>query len=498
MDGKKFIAGIDEDAFKEFNITRIEGNEGQINIPREVKKEIPTIQNENIPQINIKIDNIPVVNTIPAQVIQPIKNKTVEERELEKFNMELKFWFESGETLKGHVKIRDFIINFIKDSIDWELEEVPSFLVKNIMTKNNLSIENQLAEIKKGSIIIEKNKENYYFMLAIIKYNLVGSKKWSYEDAHDDIAVCSSWIELKKAEIIEYILDSENKIYDSYLYNLLVEKHIKVLVGNVTKCKNLKEIYLELMRELPSINKNSLKEIIGNSMYLQSYSNALDENKYKDNFETLVNYFNCILGDTGKGIFIDSKEILEKIEYLIDRNWNIADITEEDFNELREIEQKPYEFYKDISNEKFYQELKKHIKYVTEEGNKIAYINKGENIGILNELFEVLRNHNISYNQKLYSDFRSNFITDKKYIENLKYGSMISGVSLDKAILILRGGISSYIEIYSNILNSIDREMERLEGQYSKQNSEIDSIIMENDSNAKESKKLLENICTNL
>lgn len=224
--GIKYIGNIDERIFDEFNVIKIEGNKinkvkSESNFINDTNKEISEKDEKRKIDISHKErDEHEKDNSVRSRV-ENDDFKLIEEYQLkEKGNNipkkikiyndiqdELNTWFKENKNLKIHSKIREEIINLILNFINWDIEEVPLYLAREAINKNNVKIvDQQLGEERGSNIIwIEKTEEDYYFLLSLMKYSIIGEKRWDYEGAQDDIILITKWIENNKKRIVNYV-----------------------------------------------------------------------------------------------------------------------------------------------------------------------------------------------------------------------------------------------------------------------------------------------------
>lgn len=457
-DNIHYIGGVEEDIFDEFKVPKIAGV-----ITSNKKEKAPSIVSEDtknerklIDDINIK--NQPELNnSLKKSVVNEVKSK--EDKEYKLFLDDLSSWKENKTPLKSHAKVREYLVNFIKEAICWDMEGISSYLVNECLNRNNINIEDQnsITAVSENSFVIGRSDENYYFLIALVKYNIIGKRKWNYEGAVEGILIASKWIEKNKESIKEYIRKNANDEYDIYNYALINNYYLEVIQGN-SDLNSLSGVYNGLIKKEMDINEDKLIQVLGDR-YID-FTEKKDE--FIDNNSIVLRYYNCKLGDvdinTTKVFFLDAKEILMRISNMSRNKWKLS--TEINIKDKSEKLLLPYRIYNkffeskldelvDITYSEVMHKVDKYKLIVGEERDLKSLISEIAN------LFKNLQQANIFFEPKIYEDFKALYLEKyvaSKVIEDLEISKNKSTIS---KITILKSNHAKLINYYLSCINNI-------------------------------------------
>lgn len=476
----KYIGGIDERIFNEFNIIKVEGN-------KVAKVSSPVAKKDKI------IEEGKPLKIIETQSVKDnITDKYVEEeskiekhpvpkrfKEMNLIEKDIENWYKYNHFLKRHAQIRIEIVSIIKEGISWDLEDVSTYLVNEIINLNNVKIIGQQSgdEEEKNIIWIQKSEDDYYFMLSLMKYKIIGNKTWNYENSQDDMVIISRWLEINKEKIINFILNGNDTNYDIYKYSLVAEIYSKAINENNKKIKEmgLIDLYKFVTIQLKLKDKNVLMPVLGEfAIYYNS-----KESDINNNHTFILEYFNCPLGK-GKRIFLDSNEILERLNYIIEKNFDINKLNDIKLKNCKDLWYKPYELAKKMYGNDLKLALDKKSEQLKQ--NNKEYLNSIDDIGIINMLFETLENNNIHFDANIKSEFSRLFrdsVSFENYIRNKKIIDNISALDMIDRIYVLNSNIQNYLRDCNNVLENIDNIIKSQELNY--KNQTTNNLITDED-----------------
>lgn len=414
----KYVGSIDERIFDEFDVIKIEGN------------QVSTFTQKPIVKINkvlLEPEASEVIKTMVEETkdsIKRVETKVVSKsvKEMDSIEKDLKNWFIKNENLKMHAKIRESVCAFIKDAIDWDLEEVSMYLVNEAISLNNLKIRGQQAGDEKGNNIIwiEKTEEDYYFLLSLMRYISIGNKKWNYENSQDDILVVAKWLENNKQRIIEYVSNGNDVSYDMYkyaiaaeIYGIALNKTVKI-DGIEVKVNEIEsnQLYEIIMNKLEVKEEEKLKAILGR--FARTYFDK--RGLINSNHEFVISYHNCPLGK-GKGIFLDASEILKAINSVSKLKFDINEFSDISFKSNKDLWKIPYELLKKIYDSNLKLALSENLNNIKDKDKD--YLGSFDEVGIINNFFDTLEANNIIYDGQVKYRF------DKLFEDTIKYNKFI-------------------------------------------------------------------------
>ena len=470
--GIKYIGGIDERIFEEFNVIKIEGNTIS---PIDVDKPSGIDKVTNDWERSWKSENINKNRKDKEKNVINEKDEIVSQK-FKSFNdlkSDLDLWFKENQNLKIHSKIRTEIVSLIKEGINWDSEEVPLYLVKEAITLNNIKIRDQKLGEERGSnlIWIEKTEENYYFMISLMQYCIIGGRTWGYEGAQDDIVVITKWLEKNKKRIISYILNGDDVDYSMYDYAICAEIYTSV-INKIFKDKHkevkltemsMRNIYELLISELNIKDTKDLKKILGN--FATAYSDKVED--IKENHRFIIENNNCPLG-SGKSIFLDASEILLAIKRVAKKQYDLDKFETIKFKKSKELWKRPYDLLKKLYGENL-------ESAVLEVRNSILindkeYLSSFDDIGIINNFFSILDINNIHYLGEVRDEFNNmfdDFVLYNKYTENRNSIKEFNTLSIIDKIYLLKSNIPKEVIAYNDVLEKVENLIKKQEVEYS-------------------------------
>lgn len=223
VDGQRTVGGLVEDVFYSFSLLFITG------IPKDRQPvDIPVKGNK---------PNLLGKNKSPKHGKETKDERTdVRDQAFQKRRSELEKW-ENGDKLVSFRQLRDDMLGFIVDSIDWENEGVPLVLVDAAFGNvEKLSIEGQTGRALSGYQII-RNKTNRYALEAIAAWRTLGNGSWGFPDAPNHLNNLLLWLNDSKADIIMAVSsppDSDNNIkWEFQRWALAADFYRQAVLGNL-------------------------------------------------------------------------------------------------------------------------------------------------------------------------------------------------------------------------------------------------------------------------
>lgn len=262
---------------------------------------------------------------------------------------ELEKWFHGRALVDG--SYRDNLIDFIKDSIAWELEGVPVVVVDEILTKNRVEIEGQSIApgVKYNLLRFHRSPQFRYALEALTAWRIFGKKSWEFEKASQYALVLFTWLESEKERIINFVRKpSEISEWHPADWAIAAEFYLKVITGYFTTDSQLspRQLYKYLLEQLKE------NEIVVESDRSPAWTNLqklLKQNQsYNHTEDGFLRFFNRTQGSVsharGTDIFtLDAAEIIKVIHRLIDTDFAIEKLN------LPEKKRSPMAWYRSIN-----------------------------------------------------------------------------------------------------------------------------------------------------
>ena len=465
--GVKYIAEINEEVFKEFNIPLISGNRVNTSL-----KKTGTVAQTNVgvrvaekekPKEDIKKDIQKENKTVSSDAEIKIN------KEYENFKEDLKNWKDGKSPLKKHSAIRDYVLDFLKSSINWEMEGISSFAIAEVLTKSMICIEDQNVRIT-DSYIIKKNDENYYFFLTLVEYNILGNRKWQYNEAAKGIIIVAKWLEKNKKAIIDFVKNYTAQDIDPYKYALVNNYYINSIVNkNGVKSGN---IYEELLSLKIDIDYANVEAALGDKTVLSSKVDDI-----QDNNTFVLRYYNCVLGEANPRntavFYMDAEKILKRIDKLKKLKWNLENDLELDCSSKSEKLVLPYTVYKKLCRNTLDKVIERRCKEVASVADKYREIiseetNMNEFREYVTDFFDKLRVSGEFYDSDLEKKFNK-FFKDKYVADEVinKFRDVIDNSNFEKVNLLKRN-VSVILNSYLAIINALSKLIDEKYKKFSK------------------------------
>ncbi|EPB8165281.1 hypothetical protein ACSXDQ_03025 [Clostridium perfringens] len=467
-----YIGSIDERIFDEFKVTKIIGNKILNNENNSVKKNEVKTDISNYSGLNLNVEK-DIIKTQLEKIDKRSKELSKKDKEMDSIKEDLERWFVKNENLKIHPKIREYVCSFIKEGINWDLEDIPYCLVNDAISLNNLKIRGQqgLEETTNNIIWIEKTEDDYYFLLSLMKYIVIGRKTWNYENAQDDILIVAKWLENNKERIINYVSNGNDVNYDMYkyamaaeIYGICINKTI-MKYGNEISIKemNIYQLYNIIINKFQVKDEEELINILG-TKFSKTYFDK--RGLINTNHDFILDYYNCPLGK-GKSIFLDASEILKTINKISKEKFYISNLSDIQFKNGKELWKKPYELLKKLYGTNLNSAISERINYI--KLNDKDYIESFDEVGVINNFFDTLDNNNIMYDGKIKLEFDKLFEDTIKYNNYISYKNKIKesdNIDLIDKIYLLKSSIPKQIKKYNDVLGQIEHIISKQEEKY--------------------------------
>lgn len=142
------------------------------------------------------------VDDVKADAIK--QEKDVKNSDVEKLEALIREWHEGND--KGHGayrQVREAFQDFILDSIDWTLHEIPMVLVENCIKGTEFVLEGSRNDEQiKETFVIERNEGTRNMLTGIVRWRFEGNRSWHFKGADDYYIDTMVWLENHAAAII--------------------------------------------------------------------------------------------------------------------------------------------------------------------------------------------------------------------------------------------------------------------------------------------------------
>lgn len=500
---KTFIGGIDKSFFEIFGLPIINGvclsnkltkdkneNKGTSNA---IKSEGIDVKEKSKSSIN----TLKVTNSVGKNTVQEDKNTIEFKKAVERLDS----WFNQGEKFKD-IQIKEQLIKFIINFIDWDAEDIPRWLMYENINLNKIAIEDQNTMCISGAYELKKSYELKDALVAVAAYKYLGKNKWNFDNSEVYLLYLTNFIESIKNSIIKYIKYPPENIVDANRWNIdkweiLTDIYINFINGNIKleDKEDIYKIYEAIMNkniicnyDIKSVDEDSRTKVIRKLMK--------DENINK-NHENLINRYNCVLGDnralSSDVFFIDTYRILKNIDDMIDINFdeNQLDIPK---IKVKDLNRESGLYLSYFTIKLILDSINEIVKEEEQEANmklKELKLLLGQNFedeifdifGALSNYLILLENSKESYDYIKFKDIKNNKLNDEDFMnikENIdecldEYNKINKLIKFSETPI---NKINPYITLFKNADNLVDTLIRKYgtESKNSDIKSEIDNI----------------------
>ncbi len=430
----------------------------------------------------------------------PSEEKFDRRKEYEEHRDDLNAWLNDKVSLHSYANLRDQMINFILEYVDWEFYDIPPYLVSTNFNSNTVGIEGQAGIISGQKIYeIARSEDAYYALAALLNWDYKGNKTWDFEDSTNNLIYLQLWIDKNIPDIIEGLKKSitiegwHDKLFQ---WGLFSKYYLGILSGSIEKYDlDLKELYKLLLKD-HAIDENKVsykkhapktveiyeKEILGRDFNL----------KLTNNNKIIKRYYNCHQGSitnasTTEVFVLDAEKILENIEHLKRLDWNLDNLNY--FTDKVRDKSKQNKLW--YSSLKLLEFLDNHLQtIITAESNHLKDIlnkfdqyipNKfkiesvDETFSKMDDFLSKLDEANEGYNSDDFRGFKHNYLTAQDFVRLANKINSYLNIKDPRERLVSIFSNESLInwKAYNNLFKSIDSLLERIIKRYQRNKEEL-------------------------
>lgn len=284
--GKKYIAGLPENIYKELGLPIIDG------------KIIEKPKSVNIEQVFSKDDKLKT--TKKNSEVQRVENEKVvlALKEVDKWIENKDYKLSIGATTKSVRPLNDVrknINDYLYEVIDWTSEGVSSDAVsKRRDTKNKFLVSFERQTMQSDSAIeLPASIESRNIIEGFLRWEEIGKKSWDFPGATDYLYRIQCWTEKIKPQIVDAILYYEGKKIEYFTFATAAEYYRLILNGycsNFQKAQNLSPEIL-LRKNEPTSEEN------GHVKTWNDLKKMISGSEGNENRMTVLQYYNLPQGN---------------------------------------------------------------------------------------------------------------------------------------------------------------------------------------------------------
>lgn len=494
LDGQRQVGGLQEAAFKAFDLPFIEGEatynelEKERNVSKAKETKTPFVykKQETSKEITVPVDrgperSIDEVTTKKQSTPPPPSPPTPPSNPLLE---EIERW-RTGDKLKSFQDLTKWLANFAKEAIDWQAHHISTSLVDHCFrNKHRFSIEGQSGQAQGDRLLFKRSDELAYVLHALTELQQ-SSATLAPQKIGIHLYTLSNWLRKQEARIVEFVRQPTGKIQAPRpLEELLV--HNCLLIACLSEellpsQASSRQLYLQLLKEEEK-QKRAWETVKTQAKETRSdkwlkLMRAIEKDVADCRHELLV-AMNHRQGTARTIIYMDAPRLLDLIDQFKKQNWASPQL---DLSEVMKSRHKTW-----VTAAKTYQVLQQEfVPTLVVEQKQIQEINQrlkqlmGEDspkevFSAISDLLSSLRENQISHS------FTSNrTLTDKKLSRRLshleailaKNGIEALALSLSGAgqlireVKAYRAYLEEFLKLAKKEQSKLGRKMSQLEGE---------------------------------
>lgn len=318
--GTKYLGGIPENAFKEFNMMEIQG----IDKSYEDTKGGPDVhRNAGQPPQAAQ----PVEVNLPSRQERP-KTKVNPAQIAYQMGIQIIYkWIQGGslvfDSTKKDAKMmqqaRDEMNRYIYNAVNWQIEGVSIDNISKFTSKRFIEFERQSKDVGKALITLPASQETQNVLEAFVAFvTLGGGQSWNFEGAPWQQFQVQYWFEKIKPEIIKGVKFSHGVEVDYQECALSAEMLREILFGQY-KGTTVGGMQEKLLWE------SAVEKIPANAAHCNewiSLMKSMNDNAQRIK-DTIFNYYNIVQGTGGKNKYLYYSRLLSDFQKVQKRRLHI-------------------------------------------------------------------------------------------------------------------------------------------------------------------------------
>lgn len=327
-----------------------------VKVPTPVQCKTSPAQTTDNGAVEVTIEPEPKIQPSKTIVKEQPKIDPKNQKEYDSFRANVIAWHRDGGNLLKFHRIRDVIIDFVFDSINWQQEGVP--LDSIVKFKNAagtvvklLGFERQDQALNKCLIVFPATYETYQLLLCFGKWLHLGNKSWNFPDSASAIYFATSWLQRNKEQFVATVKNiDKGNIIPAYVKAAMVQQVYKLIINGRIGNVKLSQLGDETFLNADTPKNSTFEFSTGHSQAWYDLHNFIyNEDVSAEAYTASVRYFNLIQGlviNTGSYVLNYTlyqaalKEIHRSGYVLNDNDLNDTEKAVKDKREIFELAQK--------------------------------------------------------------------------------------------------------------------------------------------------------------
>lgn len=249
----------------------------------------------------------------PESPVHPVKPFVKEQpkidpknqKDYDSFRANVIAWHHDGGNLIKFHPIRDAIIDFVFDSINWQQEDVPLDSIYRFKNASGsklrlLGFERQDQALDVCIVVFDDTDETYQLLLCFGKWRYLGNRSWNFPDSASAIYFATSWLQRNKDKFVNAIKNvDKGAAIPAYIKAAMIGKVYKLIINGRIGDAKLNHLGDETFLSVDTPKNGAYEFSIGHSQaWYELHQFIYNEPKTPDSYTASVRYFNLIQGVT--------------------------------------------------------------------------------------------------------------------------------------------------------------------------------------------------------
>lgn len=245
----------------------------------------------------------PTVHPVKPLAKKQPKIDPKNQKDYDSFRANVIAWHHDGGNLIKFHPIRDAIIDFVFDSINWQQEDVPLDSIYRFKNASGsklrlLGFERQDQALDVCIVVFDDTDETYQLLLCFGKWRYLGNRSWNFPDSASAIYFATSWLQRNKDKFINVIKNvDKGSAVPAYIKAAMIEKVYKLIINGKIGETKLNQLGDETFLSTDTPKNGSYEFSAGHSQaWYELHQFIFNDPKASDSYTASVRYFNLIQG----------------------------------------------------------------------------------------------------------------------------------------------------------------------------------------------------------
>ena len=303
------VAGINTKIFFELDfgefVSKLTSTSTVRNAPEPAPDKSYPAQTSEIGAVEVMVET-----ELPVRPVKPVVKEQPEidpknQKDYDSFRANVVAWHRDGGNLIRFVPIRDAIINFVFDSINWQQEDIPLDSIYRFKNASGtrlrlLGFERQDQALDVCIVVFDDTDETYQLLLCFGKWFYLGNKSWNFPGAASAVYFATSWLQRNKEKFVNVIKNVDKGLsIPAYIKAAMIEKVYKLILNGKIGDAKLNHLGDETFLNTDTPQNAAHDFSVGHSkVWYELHQFIYNNPETSDSYTASVRYFNLIQGVT--------------------------------------------------------------------------------------------------------------------------------------------------------------------------------------------------------